>query len=51
MHLTRDHSFDEPNVQPLTIDEQAKLHAAERWGLKRPSWRESASVGVTHAIL
>ena len=32
MHLTRDHSFDEANVKPLTIDEQAKLHAAAHHG-------------------
>ena len=31
-HLTRDHSFDEANVKPLTIDEQAKLHAAAHHG-------------------
>lgn len=31
-HLTRDHSFDETNVKPLTIDEQAKLHAAAHHG-------------------
>ena len=28
VHLTRDHSFDESNVKSLTIDDQAKLHAA-----------------------
>ncbi|HTU25475.1 MAG TPA: hypothetical protein VMF30_08765 [Pirellulales bacterium] len=32
LHLTRDHSFDEPNVRSLTIDEQAKLHAAAHFG-------------------
>jgi hypothetical protein len=32
VHLTRDHSFDEANVKPLTIDEQAKLHAAAHFG-------------------
>lgn len=32
VHLTRDHSFNEANVKPLTIDEQAKLHAAAHFG-------------------
>jgi hypothetical protein len=32
LHLTRDHSFDETNVASLTIDEQAKLHAAAHHG-------------------
>jgi hypothetical protein len=31
-HLTRDHSFDEKRIQGLTIDEQAKLHAAAHHG-------------------
>jgi hypothetical protein len=31
-HLTRDHSFDAAMVEPLTIDEQAKLHAAAHYG-------------------
>ena len=32
VHLTRDHSFAEANVKSLTIDEQAKLHAAAHHG-------------------
>jgi hypothetical protein len=32
VHLTRDHSFGEANVKPLTMDEQAKLHAAAHHG-------------------
>ena len=31
-HLTRDHSFDEKKIEGLTIDEQAKLHAAAHHG-------------------
>jgi hypothetical protein len=31
-HLTRDHSFDAENLKGLTIDEQAKLHAAAHDG-------------------
>jgi len=31
-HLTRDHSFDPEKIEGLTIDEQAKLHAAAHWG-------------------
>lgn len=31
-HLTRDHSFDAENIKGLTIDEQAKLHAAAHDG-------------------
>lgn len=31
-HLTRDHSFDADNLKGLTIDEQAKLHAAAHDG-------------------
>jgi hypothetical protein len=31
-HLTRDHSFDPLKIEGLTIDEQAKLHAAAHYG-------------------
>jgi len=31
-HLTRDHSFDAENIKGLTIEEQAKLHAAAHDG-------------------
>lgn len=31
-HLTRDHSFDVAKVEPLTIEEQAQLHAAAHYG-------------------
>jgi hypothetical protein len=31
-HLTRDHSFDPDRIEGLTIDEQAKLHAAAHYG-------------------
>ena len=31
-HLTRDHSFDPLRIEGLTIDEQAKLHAAAHFG-------------------
>ena len=31
-HLTRDHSFDPVKIAGLTIDEQAKLHAAAHHG-------------------
>ncbi len=31
-HLTRDHSFDPDKIEGLTIDEQAKLHAAAHDG-------------------
>ena len=31
-HLTRDHSFDAAKIEGLTIDEQAKLHAAAHYG-------------------
>jgi hypothetical protein len=31
-HLTRDHSFDALKIEGLTIDEQAKLHAAAHYG-------------------
>jgi hypothetical protein len=31
-HLTRDHSFDPKRIEGLTIDEQAKLHAAAHHG-------------------
>lgn len=31
-HLTRDHFFDADKVSPLTIDDQAKLHAAAHQG-------------------
>jgi hypothetical protein len=31
-HLTRDHSFDPERIEGLTIDEQAKLHAAAHFG-------------------
>jgi len=31
-HLTRDHSFDAKKIKGLTIDEQAKLHAAAHYG-------------------
>ncbi len=31
-HLTRDHSFDAEKIEGLTIDEQAKLHAAAHYG-------------------
>lgn len=31
-HLTRDHSFDAENIKGLTLDEQAKLHAAAHDG-------------------
>lgn len=31
-HLTRDHSFDPERITGLTIDEQAKLHAAAHHG-------------------
>ncbi len=31
-HLTRDHSFDPVMIEGLTIDEQAKLHAAAHFG-------------------
>jgi hypothetical protein len=31
-HLTRDHSFDAKKIEGLTIDEQAKLHAAAHYG-------------------
>jgi hypothetical protein len=31
-HLTRDHSFDASKIEGLTIDEQAKLHAAAHFG-------------------
>lgn len=31
-HLTRDHSFDPERIEGLTIDEQAKLHAAAHYG-------------------
>ena len=32
IHLTRDHSFDPGRIAGLTIDEQAKLHAAAHYG-------------------
>ena len=32
IHLTRDHSFDPARIAGLTIDEQAKLHAAAHYG-------------------
>jgi hypothetical protein len=32
MHLTRDHAFDEKNVEDLTEKEQNKLHAAAHFG-------------------
>ena len=31
-HLTQDHSFDPERIAGLTIDEQAKLHAAAHYG-------------------
>lgn len=31
-HLTRDHSFDAEKITGLTVDEQAKLHAAAHYG-------------------
>ncbi len=31
-HLTRDHSFSAEKIEGLTIDEQAKLHAAAHFG-------------------
>lgn len=31
-HLTRDHSFDPSRIAGLTLDEQAKLHAAAHYG-------------------
>ncbi len=31
-HLTRDHSFNPDNIEGLTEDEQAKLHAAAHYG-------------------
>jgi hypothetical protein len=31
-HLTRDHSFDPEKITGLTVDEQAKLHAAAHYG-------------------
>ena len=31
-HLTRDHSFDPVKIEGLSIDEQAKLHAAAHFG-------------------
>ncbi len=31
-HLTRDHSFDPDRIDGLTIEEQAKLHAAAHYG-------------------
>ncbi len=31
-HLTRDHSFDPVRIEGLSIDEQAKLHAAAHFG-------------------
>lgn len=31
-HLTRDHSFDPEKIEGLTVDEQAKLHAAAHYG-------------------
>ncbi len=31
-HLTRDHLFDAEKIEGLTIDEQAKLHAAAHYG-------------------
>lgn len=31
-HLTRDHSFDPKRIEGLTIEEQAKLHAAAHFG-------------------
>jgi hypothetical protein len=31
-HLTRDHSFDAAKIEGLSIDEQAKLHAAAHHG-------------------
>ena len=31
-HLTRDHSFDAAHIAGLTLDEQAKLHAAAHFG-------------------
>lgn len=31
-HLTRDHSFDAAKIEGLTVDEQAKLHAAAHFG-------------------
>lgn len=31
-HLTRDHAFDAERIEGLTIDEQAKLHAAAHYG-------------------
>ncbi len=31
-HLTRDHSFDAEKIEGLTVDEQAKLHAAAHFG-------------------
>jgi hypothetical protein len=31
-HLTRDHSFDPDKIEGLTVDEQAKLHAAAHYG-------------------
>ena len=60
-HLTRDHSFDAEKIEGLTIDEQAKLHAAAHHRLLRarfpPSNRnplrergsESMAVFLAHA--
>jgi hypothetical protein len=31
-HLTRDHSFDPAKIEGLSVDEQAKLHAAAHFG-------------------
>ena len=32
IHLTRDHFFDANKIEGLTVDEQAKLHAAAHYG-------------------
>jgi hypothetical protein len=32
LHLTRDHFFDAEKIQDLTVDEQARLHAAAHYG-------------------
>jgi hypothetical protein len=31
-HLTRDHGFDPIRIEGLSIEEQAKLHAAAHYG-------------------
>jgi hypothetical protein len=31
-HLTRDHFFIAAHIEGLSVDEQAKLHAAAHWG-------------------